>query len=66
MPKVIDEPCPTHPEARKPRGTLWVHNPQMNAWYACNRCPYCHEVHEPQDIRKDRLMIPVLGNTRTL
>ena len=56
MPKVIDVACPDN-DRTKPKGTLWVHNPQMNAWYACNRCPYCSDIHEPEDIRKDRLFI---------
>ena len=56
MPKVIDVACPDNDRA-KPKGTLWVHNPQMDAWWACNKCPYCGEIHEPENIRKERLMI---------
>ena len=56
MPKVIDVPCPDY-DRTKPKGTLWVHNRQLDAWWVCNKCPYCGELHEPENIRKDKLFI---------
>ena len=62
MGQYVDTECPDrakydHDYGRL-AGTRWLNNTQVKKWYMVKRCPYCKGIHEPANIRKDRLVIP--------
>jgi len=60
MNRYIDVPCPTaaeRPDDSTPRGTLWLHNRYVKKWYLTKSCPWCKQVHMPEHIRVEHLVI---------